>query len=99
MKTVAYLDVVATRGEDSVFIHIANRSFDRDFEVEINGSPLGVGNGAARMRILEGLPEADVARERSWVRERSETLQVNDGRLSCVIGKRTVTFVEVPLKR
>ncbi len=98
-KKVANVDVLATRDEDSVFVHMINRRFDDEQEVLIDVSAFpGVGS-KGKLHILEGrlrnapgsgdpTPPASV---------RSESFEIPDKRFPLRLAPRSVTFAKIPL--
>lgn len=97
---VAYLDVVATRDEDTLYLHVINRHFDETLTGLIDLSALEKRpSGKGILHVLEGrlnnAPQASEGLAPARIRE--ETFDITGDQFPAKFPRRTVTVVEVPL--
>ena len=86
---VATLDALATADDDSVYLHVINRSWDTDLPIEITTDrPIGGGPTVHRMSP-DGLDAATLRSHRIDAPE-------SDGQLRLTIPARTVNVIELP---
>ena len=95
---VTLLDVVATRSDKAVFVHAINRSFDSDLEAELDLAALAPADGKAVQHLLEGTPEDQVAARKGWMTERSQPVEVADGKVRVTFPRRSVSIVEISVR-
>lgn len=100
-EKLACLDAVATAGDTAVFFHVINRSFDRDYTIEIDAAKLGPLDTKAIRHTLTGrLNDAPETGQAAQVAEIVHTEIVYDGRtLAVTLPARTVSIIEMPRKR
>jgi alpha-L-arabinofuranosidase len=98
---VAYLDVLATRDENTLYLHNINRHFNRTLSVQFDISELEENpakNGI--IHILEGRLTNEAAagepRAPGWIKE--QTFHIPGSRFEVQLPARTVSVVEVPLE-
>ena len=97
----AYLDVLATRNEKTLYLHAINRHFDRTLTASIDCSELGERPaGKGTLHILEGrLNNAPAESEAlAPARVREELFDITSDPFLVQLPRRTVTVVEVPLR-
>jgi alpha-L-arabinofuranosidase len=100
-RQVAYLDLLATRDEKTLYLHAINRHFERPLAVQVDVSALDEEPDAeASLHVLEGrlrdAPEPDEPLAPAAIRE--ETFRISGERLQVELPARTVSVVEVPLR-
>lgn len=95
---VALLDVVATRSDKAIFVHVVNRSFDADLEAELDLSVLAPPDGKAVQYLLEGTPEDQVAVRKAWMTERRQPVAVTGGKARVVFPRRSASIMEIPVR-
>lgn len=95
LPRVALLDVVATRGNGSVFVHGVNRSYDADLAAEVDLSDCRPPDGQAVLYILEGVPKDQIAMRKAWMAERSVPVTVTGGKARVVFPKRSAAILDV----
>jgi len=98
---VGYLDVLATRDSNTLYLHTINRHFSRTLSVQIDISEiekLPETNGT--LHILEGRlnnkPMVGEPLAPGWIREK--TFPISGSQFQVHLPARTVTVVEVPLQ-
>ena len=94
---VTLLDVVATRGDETVFVHAVNRSFDQDLEADLDLAALAPPDGKAVQHLLEGTPADRVAERKGWMTERSRPVAMAGGKVRIAFPRRSVSVVEIPV--
>ncbi len=95
---VTMLDVVATRSDSTLFMHVINRSYDQDLEAEIDLSASRLPDGPAALHILEATPADQVAAKKSWMTERSQPAALVGGKARVLFPKRSVAILEAGVK-
>jgi len=98
---VAYLDLLATRDEDTLYLHAINRHFDQTLTTSIDLSALERQPSAKGiLHILEGrlknTPKASEPTAPARIRE--ETFDITGDRFPLQLPCRTLTVVEIPLR-
>jgi hypothetical protein len=98
---VAYLDILATRDANTLFIHAINRHFDHALSVQFDVSDLArQPESYGVLHILEGRltnePAAGEPLAPGWIRD--EMFAINGTLFQVQLPARTVTVVEVPLR-
>jgi hypothetical protein len=94
---VALLDVVATRSDKVVFVHVINRAFDADLEAELDLAALTPPDGRGVQHLLEGTPEEQVAIRKGWMTERSQPVTIAGGKVRVTFPRRSVSVLEIPV--
>ncbi|MEI6211649.1 MAG: hypothetical protein WCR06_08490, partial [bacterium] len=94
---VALLDVVATRSDKAVFVHVINRAFDADLEAELDLAALAPADGKGVQHMLEGTPADQVAVRKGWMTERSQPVAVAGSKVRVTFPRRSVSVVEIPV--
>lgn len=64
---VALVDVVATRSDKVIYLHVINRSPNREVTVEIDAGALGVGDRDAIRHTLIPSPASRLSETRAWM--------------------------------
>jgi len=100
-QQVAYLDVLAMRDENTLYLHAINRHFDQTLTTLIDLSALEKRpSGKGILHILDGrlnnAPQASEALAPPRIREK--TFDISGDRFPVQLPRRTVTVVEVPLR-
>lgn len=98
---VAYVDVLATRNETTLYVHAINRHFRQALTLRIDVSELdGQPNAEGTLHVLEGrLNTAPAARQPlAPGRIRAESVAVEDRQCVARLPARSVTVVEIPLR-
>jgi alpha-N-arabinofuranosidase len=95
---VTLLDVVATRSDKAVFVHVINRAFDSDLEAELDLAALAPPDGKAVQHLLEGTPQDQVAARKCWMTERSQPVTIAGGKARATFPRRSVSVVEIPVR-
>lgn len=95
---VTLLDVVATRSDKAVFVHVINRAFDAELEAELDLTALTPPDGKGVQNLLEGTPEDQVAVRQGWMTERSRPVTVAGGQVRVTFPRRSVSIMEIPVK-
>ncbi|MHC4401760.1 MAG: hypothetical protein ACYTG0_18975 [Planctomycetota bacterium] len=99
-KRVAYVDVLATRDDETLYLHAINRHFDRAITLRVDASALDAPPAAeGTLRVLEGrlhnAPEPGEPLPPARIRE--ETFPIAGGEFQVTLPARSVTVVETPL--
>lgn len=97
----AFLDVLATRSPNSLYLHVINRHFDRPLTVAVDVSALNQHpETTGTLHILEGrLKNAPAAGENSAPAQiREAAFPITGNRFPVQLPARSVTVVEVPLR-
>ena len=100
-ERVAYVDLLATRSEETLYLHAINRHFHQALSLRIDASALeGQPNGKGTLHILEGrLNDAPAASESPAPgRIRSEAFVIEGDGFVVRLPARSVAVVEVPLR-
>ncbi len=99
-KRVATVDVLATRTQDALFVHMVNRRFKDEQEVVIDLKAFTRVGPKGRLHILEGRinNEAAPGEPLAPAALRSKDFKLPSRRFGLRLGPRTVTFAEIPLK-
>jgi len=94
---VAYLDALATAGEDTVFFHVINRHFDQPIEITIDLTALRPLEDKARLYMLEGRLNDKPARgePRQIARITHSELSYDGIVLKVLLPARTVSCIEL----
>ena len=100
-EKVAYLDALATAGEDTVFFHVINRHFDQPIEIAIDLTALQPVGNKARHYMLEGrLNDKPVQGEPRQIARITHSDISYDGMvLKVLLPARTVSCIELYRKR
>ena len=98
---VGYLDVLATRDSNTLYLHTINRHFSRTLSVQIDISEIEkLPETNATLHILEGRlnnkPMVGEPLAPGWIREK--TFPITGSQFQVHLPARTVTVVEVPLQ-
>jgi alpha-L-arabinofuranosidase len=98
---VGYLDVLATRNSNTLYLHTINRHFSRTLSVQIDISEIEkLPETNATLHILEGRlnnkPMVGEPLAPGWIREK--TFPITGSQFQVHLPARTVTVVEVPLQ-
>jgi alpha-N-arabinofuranosidase len=96
---VACLDVLATADDKTLYLHIINRSFEKNLTLSVDATDFGRLAGTARRFSLTGRlkdrPEGDESRQISRITQSDFPLVA--GKLSLPVPARSVSCVEIPL--
>jgi alpha-L-arabinofuranosidase len=98
----AYLDLLATRDENRLYLHAINRHFDAALAVQVDLSALGQRPGTqATLHILEGRLSNSPADAEALApaRIREEPWDIPGDVFTVRLPRRSVTVVEVPLAK
>ncbi len=100
-EKVAYLDALATAGEDAVFFHVINRHFDQPIEITIDLTALGPLENKAGHYMLEGRLNDKPAQgePRQIARITHSELSYDGMVLKVILPARTVSCIELPRKK
>lgn len=96
-EKVAYLDALATAGEDTVFFHVINRHFDKPIEITIDLTDFGPFEDKARHYVLNGrLNDMPAPGEPNQIAEITQSEVAYDGMvLNVLLPARTVSCIEL----
>jgi len=100
-RSAAYLDILATRSQETLYLHCINRHFDSALVVEIDVSALdGRPKDEGTLHVLEGrLNNAPgVGEDPAPGQIREESLAIAGSPFPVQLPARSVTVVEVPLR-
>jgi len=100
-ERVAYVDVLATRREKTLYLHAINRHFHQALSLRIDASALEEKpNKEGTLHILEGRLNNDSAAGEPPApgRIRAEAIVIEGDRFVVRLPARSVTVVEVPLR-
>jgi alpha-L-arabinofuranosidase len=99
-EKVAYLDALATAGENILFFHVINRHFDQSIEITVDLTDLGSFENKARHYMLEGrLNDSPAQGEPDQIAGINHTELVHDGKaLKVLLPARTVSCIELYMK-
>ncbi len=98
---VAYIDVLATASDETVFVHAINRSFGDDYGVrlDLSGFP-DVGPVAVHHTFVGRLHDQPAAGEpREVGRFEAKQVAVADKALNVTLPKRSASIIEIPCRR
>ena len=100
-EKVAYLDALATAGEDTVFFHVINRHFDQSIEIAIDMTAMQPIEKKARHYILEGRLNDKPAQgePRQVARIINSEISYDGMVLKVLLPARTVSCIELYRKR
>jgi alpha-N-arabinofuranosidase len=95
---VACLDALATAGDEAIFFHVINRSFDHPYTIEIDVTELGpLGTTAIRHTLTGRLNDKPEKGEPAQVAEIVHAEIAYDGKtLAVTLPARTVSVIELP---
>jgi alpha-N-arabinofuranosidase len=97
---VAYLDLVATRSENRLYLHAINRHYDRPLSIQVDVSALKREPAKkGTLHILEGRldKEPPPGEPPAPGRIREETFPIPGDHFQVTLPNRTVSVVEIPL--
>jgi alpha-N-arabinofuranosidase len=98
--SVSYLDVVATRDTENIFLHVINRHFDRDLQVAVDVNAMGNLETEATHHVFWGNLSNEPCKEGSLevgcFEEKS--LVVKNNQTNILFPKRSVSIVEFKRK-
>ena len=99
-KNVAFLDVLATRNDKTLFVHAINRHFDDSLSVRLDVSSLTRQPGQKGMlHTLEGrlrnAPDPGESPQPGKIRD--EEIQIGSSRFLVRLPARSVSVIEIPL--
>lgn len=100
-ERVAYVDILATRSEKTLYLHAINRHFHQALPLRIDASDLGEQSKEdGKQHVLEGrLNTAPAAGELlAPGRIRTDSIDIHGNRLIVQLPARSVTAIEVPLQ-
>lgn len=99
-KKVAMIDVVCTRSDKAVFVHMVNRQFDSPLTVEVDASALGGGGTTATLHVLTGRLENEPqeGEPRCPTQIDDKTTPASGAKVSVELPRRSVAVLEIPLK-
>lgn len=97
LPAVALLDVVATRSDKKIYLHVINRSHDRELSAEFDLSALGVSDGEATLRSLVPVQEEMLQETRTWMQQRDCKASVKKGTMVTTFPAASVSVMEVGL--
>jgi alpha-L-arabinofuranosidase len=100
-KSVAYLDVVATKSHSSLFVHMINRRFEAAQPVEIDTSAFKLSGAKASLYIMEGrlenkAPDGSLTSP-SWIRQ--EKIEADPKLTTIQLPARSIVILELPLQK
>jgi alpha-N-arabinofuranosidase len=101
VASVAYLDVLATRSDNALYLHVINRHFEQALNIAVDVSALERRpETAGTLHILEGrLQNAPATGEDpAPARVRDEPFPIAGPRFAVQLPARSVTVAEVPLR-
>ena len=99
-KKVAAVDVVCTRSDKALFVHMVNRQFDSPLAVEVDASSLAAGGATATLHVMTGRLEnkPPPGEPRCPTRIDAKTVPVSAAKVSVELPRRSVAVLEIPLK-
>ena len=98
---VAYLDLLATRNEKTLYLHAINRHFDRALSIQVDVSALKIEPAnSGTLHLLEGrlAKEPPPGGPLAPGRIRDEMFPIPGDRFLVTLPNRTVSVVEIPLR-
>lgn len=100
-EKVAYLDILATADDKTLYLHVINRHFKKDLTLVVNAADFGPLAGTARRYSLVGRlkDQPDFGEPRQISRITEADFPVSGGKLSLPLPARSVSCVEIPLGR
>jgi len=99
IPSVALLDAVATRSDEVVYVHIVNRSAERDFAVKLDVTALHPADGRIVLHMLCPSPVEALAETRAVMVRQDIPGDLSNGMAAVTVPRATVMVVEVPLER
>ena len=99
-KKVAYLDVLAARNDDQLFVYIINRHFDKNIDVKLDLSDFELGAGPALQKTLSGNLDNDTPCSRFPLRyacQGEKVIVTSKKSLNLTLTSRTVNILEISL--
>ncbi|MBD0335392.1 MAG: hypothetical protein ICV62_07885 [Cyanobacteria bacterium Co-bin13] len=94
---IALIDLVATADEDTVYVHIINRSFDRDLRVALDLSDFSaIGNAVTHHLFSERRPAPPDSQRLSVGEITAKPLSTQGQSLQVMLPKRSVSILEIP---
>lgn len=95
---VPLIDLVATRDDTTLYLHIIQRHFDRALPLRIDLTAFPSAEGQAMRRAMVPRTEARVApRDAATLDEKGVTL--NEGQLDLILPPRSASIIEIPLQQ
>ena len=100
-EKVAYLDILATADNKTLYLHVINRHFEKDLSLAVNVADFGALAGIARRYSLVGRlkDHPGFGEPRQISRITQADFSVSRGNLSLPLPARSVSCVEIPLGR
>jgi alpha-N-arabinofuranosidase len=100
MPRVAYLDMVATADEKTLYLHVINRHFERDLPARFDLSAFGLSDRPAEHHIFTGRlnDEPREGEPREVGRFERRAARLSGGELTLTLPARSVSIVEIPLR-
>jgi alpha-L-arabinofuranosidase len=94
---ISYLDVLATRSDESIYLHIINRYYDTDVEITVEVEELANSHATATHRIFEGNIDNSPCGEETLQMGCFRDVELNIERFPHTIKlpKRTVSIIEI----
>ena len=99
-KKVAMIDVVCTRSDKAVFVHLANRQFENDLALEVDVSALGAGGKEAVLHAMTGRLEnaPPPGGPKCPTRIDDKAVPIVSAKVSLQLPPRSVSVLEIPLR-
>ncbi len=100
VDTIAYLDVLATRNSDKIYLHVINRHFSDDMEATVNFSVLGKKGAEAIHHVFTGNLKNEPCGEKPKVVGcfKDMKVKVKAGKTKISFPARSVSIVEFKIR-
>lgn len=94
-QKVATLDIIITENEKKIFVHVINRSFDKNYPIHIDLSAFDKLSGKAELHSLEGHLRNFPPEGEDYSYEKMKKLKFKKDVLKTKVPKRSVSCIEI----
>ena len=98
-EQAAQLDVVATRDDRNLYLHILNTDYDHPHRIRVRFEDLPVAEGRATLHRLRFMTPDEQQKSGAWTLSETETFAVTPEGLSAELPSRSATIAVIPLRQ
>jgi hypothetical protein len=98
-EQAAQLDVVATRDDRTLYLHILNTDYDHPHRIRVRFEDLPVAEGRATLHRLRFMTPDEQQKSGAWTLSETETFAVTPDGLSVELPSRSATIAAIPLRQ
>ncbi|MBD3240395.1 MAG: hypothetical protein GF331_07405 [Chitinivibrionales bacterium] len=92
---VALQDILVTRDRTCVYVHCVNKALRDTIGVEIDVRELGITDGTAIHRTLEGNSTEEFAKTYRWLNESAQDVDVRNDAVSVLLPPKSISVVRI----